>query len=137
MLHCYRRENLLAKLIVIMISLAFFKEYLHAFRHVNPEEHIRIANDGGEDSQNNSFRNLVIAQIFLPKDLHPEIPFHDESAIKTTERSNDEVKQYLKEVPRPIVLDLEHDKLTSPEGIHSGENGCRYQSTEVTPPQSF
>lgn len=34
--------DLLAQTIVIVISLALAKQYLHAFGHIDPQKHIRI-----------------------------------------------------------------------------------------------
>ena len=101
-----------------MPAFAFQKQNLHAFRHIDAQEHIWITNNGRDDCQQGSFQYWLAFKVFFAERLYSEIPLNDECAVKPSEHSNDEIEQDLKEVPRAIVFDLKHDELPRSEWIH-------------------
>jgi hypothetical protein len=107
-----------AELVVAMSVSALLEQNLHAFRHVNPEEHVGVADDRREHRQGDCFCNGVVRKKLLPEDLHLEVPLYDKGAVKAAENSNDDIEQNLKKVPAAIVFDLEHDKLAGSKRIH-------------------
>jgi hypothetical protein len=107
-----------AELVVAMSVSALLEQNLHAFRHVNPEEHVGVADNCREHRQGDCFCDGVVREKLLPEDLHLEVPLDDEGAVKAAENSNDDIEQNLKKVPATIVFDLEHDKLAGSKRIH-------------------
>jgi hypothetical protein len=107
-----------AELVVTMSVSTLLEQNLHTLRHVDPEEHIGIADNRGKHRQRDCFSDGIVPEKLLPKDLHFEVPFDNKSAVKPTKDSNDDIEQNLKEVPAAIVFDLKHDELTGSKGIH-------------------
>lgn len=101
-----------------MSTLTFPEQNLHALRHVNAEEHVEITNHRRDSSQECSFCNGVLREIALPECLGAEVPFDNKLAVNTAKNANDDKENDLEEMPIPIVRDLEHDELSSSEGIH-------------------
>lgn len=104
--------------VVVLALLALSKQNLHALRHVNSQKHVGVAYDTRDDGQDDSLSNRVRSKVLFAKDLHLEIPFDDKGAVKTAENTNDEVEDDLEKVPRTIVRNVEHNQLTSTEGVH-------------------
>jgi hypothetical protein len=70
-----------AELIVIMSFSALLEQNLHTFRHVNPEEHVGIADDCREYRQGDCFRDGIVSKKLLPEDLHFEVPLDNKGAV--------------------------------------------------------
>jgi hypothetical protein len=82
-----------------VVSLALFEQNLHALRHVDPQKHIRIANNGRNNSQSDSLQDRVLRQILLPERLDAEIPLDDKGTVKPAKDADYQIEQNLKEVP--------------------------------------
>ena len=107
------------ELIVVLVALTLLKQYLHTLSHINPQEHVGVANHAGDDSESDSFCDGVCRKVLLAKYLHLEVPLDDESAVETTKDTNDDIEEGFEKVPRAVVGDVEHDELTGPERVHS------------------
>lgn len=82
----------LAKFVVVMATLTFPEEDLHALSHVDPEKLIRIADDCRQNGEEDRFRDLIITKVLLSEHLYSQVPLHDKRTVQATESSNDEIE---------------------------------------------
>lgn len=100
-----------------MSTLAFAEQNLHHLRHVDLQEHIRIAQERSKASKDNRLDDGVLGQIFLPERCDPKIPFDHECAVQSTKNTKTNKEDELKKVPRAVILHLEHDQLPRSERV--------------------
>lgn len=122
----------IAELVIVVAHFAFLEQNLHALGHVDPQEHVRVADDSRGDRERDGFRDGVVCQVLFAEDLHFEIPLYDESAVEAAEDADEEVGQDLKEVPAAVVFDLEHDELPGAEGVHCLCRSYQYSHNQCT-----
>lgn len=91
--------SLLAQLVVVVFALALLEEDFHALRHVDAQEHVRVADDGCDDGEDHCLGDGVGGEVLLAKDLHLQVPFDDEGAVQPAEDADHQVEEDLEEVP--------------------------------------
>ena len=101
-----------------MSAFTFAEENLHDFRHVNLQEHVRVAKNRSEGSKNHRFSDGIIGEVFLAEGRYSEIPLDHEGTIETTEDTEEHKEDQLKKVPTTVIFNLEHDQLSSSERVY-------------------
>ena len=74
----------LAKPLVIIISLAFTKQNLHIFGHIESQKHVGITKQRSACGQKGRFGDGIFTEILFPKCLSSQVPFHNKGPVKTS-----------------------------------------------------
>ena len=110
--------NLLADSIIVVITFTFSEEDFHRFRHVDPEEHIWIAEKSRDTGEHSGLNNRVFSKVLFTKRLRSQIPLNYKCTVKTSEDAEHNEENQFEEVPCAIIFHLKHDKLPCSERIH-------------------
>lgn len=110
--------HLLAQHIVIMATLTFKEQNLHALCHIDAQKLVRIAKNCGKGRKQSGFQNGVLGKVSLAKGLRTKVPFDDQCSVETSKYTNNDIEDDFKEMPGSVVADREHDELAGPERIH-------------------
>lgn len=97
------RGGLLAEAVAVFDSFALTEEESHALGHVDAEEHVEVADDGGETREEGGFVDGMVREITSTEGLRAQVPFYDELAVETTEDPQDAEKEKLEPVPIAVV----------------------------------
>jgi hypothetical protein len=73
----------LAKAIVVATALAFTEEDIETLGHVDAEEFVRVAHEGGEKGENDGFGDAMRCQMLAAEGLDLEVVADDKGAVET------------------------------------------------------